>query len=299
MISNGLLLHRHPDLPAVLRDTDTCLKISIHHRSPQYRQRLQPVLELAEAWVAHQGIRLEYIFSYLNWTRRYQGFGSAMAPFDDKQPRLSWENCPAKGCAQLFEGKLWKLSLLAYLPLQAGKYNLSDKWKPYLAYRPLPPDCTPDELKAFFARQEEPYCGDVREHDPAAGVASAIGCFSLWRSLPLGRIAALNGQEGNDTANWNRIPSLADDREWASAGKGFGPGRRDQHSRQERRAGIAAGRVRVRDPSMGRFTRKPVGEGGLPELRDQGESRACPRRVPCGKSCLPSTAFNLPGDAEP
>ena len=159
LISNGLLLHRHPGLPAVLRDTDTCLKISIHHRSPQYQQRLQPVLELAEAWVAHQGIRLEYIFSYLNWTRRYQGFGSAMAPFDDEQPRLSWESCPAKGCVQLFEGKLWKCAPLAYLPLQAGKYNLSDKWKPYLAYRPLPPDCTPDELKAFFARQEEPYCG--------------------------------------------------------------------------------------------------------------------------------------------
>ena len=48
---------------------------------------------------------------------------------------------------------------LAYLQLQARKYDLSDKWKPYLEYRPLHPDCTPDELTAFLARQDEPCCG--------------------------------------------------------------------------------------------------------------------------------------------
>lgn len=158
LITNGILLERHRDLPAVLRDTDTCLKISLHHRSPQYQERLKPVLELAEAWRAQYGIRLEYLHSYRNWTRRYLGFGSAMMPFDDKQPRLSWESCPAKGCAQLFEGKIWKCAPLAYLQLQARKYHLSDKWNPYLQYQPLPPDCTPHELKAFFARQDEPCC---------------------------------------------------------------------------------------------------------------------------------------------
>ena len=104
-------------------------------------------------------IRLEILDSYRNWTRRDNGVGSAMEPFDDKRPRLSWENCPAKGCPQLFEGKIWKCPPLAYLQLQARKYDLSERWKPYLEYQPLTPDCTPDELSAFFERQEEPCCG--------------------------------------------------------------------------------------------------------------------------------------------
>jgi len=159
LITNGMLLKKHPDLPAVLRDTDTCLKISVHHRSSQYQERFEPVQELVEAWVAQYGIRLEYVNSYRNWMQRYRGFGSAIVPFEDRQPRLSWERCPARGCAQLFEGAIWKCAPLAYLQLQARKFDLSDQWKPYLDYQPLLPGCTSDDLEAFFARQEEPFCG--------------------------------------------------------------------------------------------------------------------------------------------
>ena len=190
LITNGILLGRHPDLPAALRKTGACLKISIHHRSRPYQQRLEPALELAERWVAQEGIRLEYVYSYLKWTQRYHGFGSTMAPFDDKQPRLSWENCPAKGCVQLFEGKLWKCAPLAYLPLQAEKYDLSDKWKPYLGYRPLHPDCTADETRRLLCQAGRALLWHVHEQEPAAGVASAVGCSSPSRSWPSGRLAA-------------------------------------------------------------------------------------------------------------
>ena len=52
LITNGFLLDRHPDLPATLRDTDTSLLLSVHHSSPRYQERLQPVIELIDAWVA-------------------------------------------------------------------------------------------------------------------------------------------------------------------------------------------------------------------------------------------------------
>jgi len=159
VISNGFLLGRHPDLPAVLRDTNTCLCVSIHHASPQYQEKLKPVRELLDGWEAKYGIRLEYFQSYGHWTRRYHGFGSAIEPFDDRQPRLSWEICPSKEHPQLFDGKIWKCAPLAYLRLQVKKYHLSDKWAPYLQYQPLRPDCTADELEAFFAAQDEPCCG--------------------------------------------------------------------------------------------------------------------------------------------
>ena len=43
--------------------------------------------------------------------------------------------------------------------MQDAKYKLSVRWQPYLAYEPLPTDCSDDELNAFFSREEESYCG--------------------------------------------------------------------------------------------------------------------------------------------
>ena len=68
-------------------------------------------------------------------------------------------SCPARTCPQLFEGAIWKCAPLAYLPMQDRKYGLSEKWAPYLGYRPLAPDCSDAELAAFFAREDEPACG--------------------------------------------------------------------------------------------------------------------------------------------
>lgn len=94
----------------------------------------------------------------MRWTRRYKGFGAAMEPFEDGQPRRSWERCPAKYCPQLFEGQIWKCAPLAYLKLQDARHGLSEKWKPYLGYEPLSSDCSDEELNGFFDREEESFC---------------------------------------------------------------------------------------------------------------------------------------------
>ena len=155
--TNGFFLHRHSDLPLVLKEDSNCsVELSIHHNSPEYQVRLKPILSLLDQW-RKDGIQVEYVKSYANWTRRYHGFGSAMRPFTDNNPRGSWEICPARSC-QLFEGKIWKCSPLAYLRLQDVKYKLSSEWKPYLEYRPLGPECTDQELDAFLNKKEEFYC---------------------------------------------------------------------------------------------------------------------------------------------
>lgn len=82
-----------------------------------------------------------------------------MEPFEDAQPRRAWQNCMANDCPQLFEGRIWKCAPLAYLGLQDAKYHLAEKWKPYLQYPPLGPDCSDEELDQFFAREDESYCG--------------------------------------------------------------------------------------------------------------------------------------------
>ncbi|HSV45526.1 MAG TPA: radical SAM protein [Ramlibacter sp.] len=160
LVTNGFFLHRHPELPAVMaRDPDACLDLSVHHDSPEYREKLEPIYGLLKSWVAQHGIRVQVYLSHKRWTRRYHGSGSAMAPFDDGQPRRSWEHCPAKHCMQLHQGQLWKCAPLAYLHMQDDKYGLSDAWAPYLAYRPLAAGCSDAELAQFAGREHEDACG--------------------------------------------------------------------------------------------------------------------------------------------
>ena len=129
LVTNGFFLHKHPELPLALQgDSKAHLFLSIHHRSPEYLEK----------------IKSNYRLLRCSLTRTV--------------PRRSWEKCVAKRCPQLFEAKLWKCSPLAYLGMQDAKYGLAAKWRPYLAYRPLEPGCTDAELAEFFAREEEPFC---------------------------------------------------------------------------------------------------------------------------------------------
>jgi hypothetical protein len=160
LVTNGFFLHRHPQLPVVLQqDPDACIYLSLHHTSAQYQEKLQPNLDLLRRWVADYGIRVIQYYSHAQWTRRYTGIGSAMAPFNDQDPRQSWEHCQARNYPQIFEAKLWKCAPLAYLGLQNEKYGLSEQWRPYLDYQPLAPDCSDLELAAFLKREDEAACG--------------------------------------------------------------------------------------------------------------------------------------------
>ncbi len=97
IVTNGFFLDRHPRLPAWMgADRNAVLDLSIHHESPAYRERLAPVLELVHAWVQEHRFTAKLWHSTGNWTRRYKGYGTAMEPFEDGNPRRSWEVCRAK-----------------------------------------------------------------------------------------------------------------------------------------------------------------------------------------------------------
>ena len=160
IVSNGFFLHRHPSLPSVLAaDPDARLIISVHHDSEEYQARLKPVFALLEDWKRDHGVAVRIRPAARNWTRRYEGFGDAMLPFEDSDPRASWEICPARHCKQLLDGRIWKCAPLAYLPMQKARYRLSGKWDPYLAYKALDPGCPDAELVAFAAMEDEAACG--------------------------------------------------------------------------------------------------------------------------------------------
>jgi hypothetical protein len=135
------------------------LYLSIHHDSREYRDTLAPTIRLLEGWEKKYGVRVKRLDSFSSWTRRYLGYGAEMEPFSDGNPRLSWESCVAKGQMQLHMGKLWKCVPLAYLGIQDAHYGLPERWKPYLAYKPLDPGCSKKALRAFLRREDEPVCG--------------------------------------------------------------------------------------------------------------------------------------------
>jgi hypothetical protein len=160
IVTNGFFLHRHPELPRVLQgDRKARIYLSVHHRSPEYLKQLQSNYNLLCGWVRDFGLNATIYDSPKFWRRTYRGSGAAMQPYEDGEPRRSWSLCLARECPQLYEACIWKCPPLAYLGMQDAKYPLSPKWRPYLAYRPLEPGCTDRELKEFFSREEEKYCG--------------------------------------------------------------------------------------------------------------------------------------------
>ena len=157
--TNGFFLHKHPELPAVLAaDGHAELSLSVHHASPEYAARLQPVLDLLSAWQKKHSFTMRINKSADRWTRFYHGYGASMQPFQDGRPEESWQVCMTRHSKQLFEAKLWKCPPLAYLKLQKAQFDLSEQWNRYLEYRPLEPHCSDSELDAFLAKKGETYC---------------------------------------------------------------------------------------------------------------------------------------------
>jgi|ETNvirnome_6_100_1030635.scaffolds.fasta_scaffold19804_2 MoaA/NifB/PqqE/SkfB family radical SAM enzyme len=183
--TNGLLLENYPDLPKALRDTKCMLQISIHgdESKKEYYKRIKKVFSLIEDWEKKYNIKFVecntdeefqklqptedetyviYRDMVSDWTRAYDGFGINSAPFEDNNIKQSWDNCVAgQKCFQLYEGKIYKCCMTAYLNLQKNKYGnvLSKKWDPYLKYKPLESNCSDEDIINFFKKEEEPVCG--------------------------------------------------------------------------------------------------------------------------------------------
>ncbi|MDH6504780.1 radical SAM protein [Polynucleobacter sphagniphilus] len=159
IITNGFFLHRHPTLPKVMREVkNASIEVSIHHDSPQYLAKINPIIEILKEWVRDYGIEVIIRTPLEKWTLRYLGEGATFEPFNDQNPRKSWEICPCRRCIQLFRGGLWKCPPLAYLTLQNEVHTLSKSWDPYLKYQPLNSDCSDEDLKQFLALEEESFC---------------------------------------------------------------------------------------------------------------------------------------------
>jgi MoaA/NifB/PqqE/SkfB family radical SAM enzyme len=168
IISNGSFLHNYPDLPQAMLDTDTSLQISFHDNSEEFKKRSVKTVKTIKEWKKnHPKLKIHASPVYNYWIQVYKGYGDNMMPYEDNDPDKSWENCFCRQQSfKLHEGNLYKCALLAYLPMQAEKYNLSSKWDHYLTYKPLTPDASDEEIVEFFNRKSESYCGMCSANGP-------------------------------------------------------------------------------------------------------------------------------------
>jgi hypothetical protein len=155
--SNGFFLDRHPELPAALMGGR--LVLSQHSSDPDYLDRFARAEALALDW-ARSGLTTIIRKMPGAWTMRYEGYGPAMRPLGTGDARTAWQNCPARHCVQLHDGRLWKCPFLAYMPMQVARFpELERPWRAMLDYQALDATAGDEELAAFLAREEEPACG--------------------------------------------------------------------------------------------------------------------------------------------
>ncbi|OAN50176.1 hypothetical protein A6A04_01840 [Paramagnetospirillum marisnigri] len=176
VVTNGLMLDRHPDLWSTLAETGTILAISRHSRSDQpYLDKFEPAMVKAEEMAKRHGVNLIRREGYYAFYRTYQGEGPGMRPFAEGNPGQSWTVCANRYCMSLYQGRLWKCPPIAFLEMVLRKFGLEghEAWAPYLAYRGLDVHASMPEYAAFMKANfgPEPICGmcptqlDFFEHE--------------------------------------------------------------------------------------------------------------------------------------
>lgn len=158
LVSNGFLIKNHKELPDILKRTNCRLDISIHDNSNQYLKKVEEIKDFLknDNW---KNVEIRWRESYLSWYAPYKGYGNNMRPFNENKIKESCNICPSKKCIQLFEGKLWKCPAIAYLKMQDDKIKLHSDWQNYIKnYIPLNVNCSDNELKSFFKKEEEFIC---------------------------------------------------------------------------------------------------------------------------------------------
>ncbi|MBB3204936.1 hypothetical protein FHS27_000703 [Rhodopirellula rubra] len=161
LVSNGFFLHRFPELPKVLVETNCRLEVSQHGTHDEYVKRFREVKHLVWRWREQfPGICIKIRQSHRGWMRQYKVANGKPMPFDSR-PDAAFKVCMQKTCTQLYEGKLWKCPALAYFAKLESKLRLHDlpQWQLFRDYQACSPNATDAELKTFLETKAIPQCG--------------------------------------------------------------------------------------------------------------------------------------------
>jgi hypothetical protein len=161
LVTNGMLLHRVPDLPEAAVRLDCQIEISQHGLANGYRQLFSNAMAIARAWeAAWPGLAIVHRKSHTDWSRRYAIKDGKPFPFTSDEQQ-AYDACQQSSCTQLFDGKLWKCPSLAYFAKLEEKLKLEDmpEWQLFRDYKALSPGASDQDLKNFIHGRQIPQCG--------------------------------------------------------------------------------------------------------------------------------------------
>ena len=157
LVTNGAFIHRHGNLEETLRETGTSVHLSFHSNEPEYLESVRPAISLMKAW---RGVTVTW-GDYRVFSRLYRGMGRTMLPYEDGDPRRSWDSCQAKGCKTISRGRLWKCPPIMGLRTALERFGIekSSAWQRYITYDGIGSDASDDELQRFLSAGPEWICG--------------------------------------------------------------------------------------------------------------------------------------------
>ena len=158
--TNGLLLHKHPDIMNFFEHIgNVVFKITVHVVDADLEQKIlqiqssknwYPVLEHGiQRWSSKNRLRLQINRPQVFY-QTYQGTFDRMLPYNS-DPQQAFEICVQKTCPLLHNGRIYKCSTSALTPEILQRYHSScmDQWLPYQDPG-LDAQCSQQELQRFI-----------------------------------------------------------------------------------------------------------------------------------------------------
>lgn len=141
--TNGLLLHRWPNLIDLAHDIGNCVfKVTVHVDDQHLEQNIQelfnkfswePVVEYGiHRWKTDRNLRLQ-INRPQKFLKTYLNDYANMRPYHS-EPAKAFQICMQQTCPLLLNGRIYKCSTSALLEDTLNKFDRPnwDEWKPYL-----------------------------------------------------------------------------------------------------------------------------------------------------------------------
>lgn len=143
LTTNGLLLHKHPDLLKLLNDIGNCVfKITVHVDDPQLEQCISEIFSNntwipttehgISRWKNTRNVRFQVNRPDV-FLKTYRNEYANMMPYHSN-PQDAFSTCIQQTCPLLYQGRIYKCSTSALLLDTLNRFNRPNwqQWQPYI-----------------------------------------------------------------------------------------------------------------------------------------------------------------------
>lgn len=157
--TNGLLLHKHPDVIDLMHDLgNVSFKITVHKSTPELEQHIQNIFEKyswqsvheygIDRWITNNNFRF-HVKRPETFVMTYRNSYHDMTPWHN-DPEQAFAACIQQTCPLLYNGAIYKCSTAGLLLDTLARFNFPnfEQWRPYIPRALVPTDS--DELVMEF-----------------------------------------------------------------------------------------------------------------------------------------------------